>query len=217
AVSSDVNLKGTGTITFTLYSAAGCGGSVLDTETVTGISANGDYTTPVGFAIQNAGTYYWVASFNGDANNNSFTSGCNDEPVVVAKNQPSIVTTQLPAAGAIGDTYKDKATLSGAVNYDCTGTINFKLYSAAHCAGTVLDNDNFLPNARDGDYTTPISLQNPLAVSYYWVASFNGDANNNSFTSGCNDEPVVVGKNLPSIVTTQQPASGNVGDTFNDK
>jgi hypothetical protein len=47
-------------------------------------------TTPDGFQIQNAGTYYWVASFNGDSNNNSFTSGCNDEPVVVAPNQPSV-------------------------------------------------------------------------------------------------------------------------------
>ena len=107
---------------------------MLDNETVNAISGNGDSVTPNGFAIQNAGTYYWVASFNGDANNKSFTSACNDEPVVVAKGQPSIVTTQQPASGAIGITYKDKATLSGGVNYDGTGSINFKLYSAATAA-----------------------------------------------------------------------------------
>src|SRR5205807_1779653 len=137
-----VNYAGTGTINFKLYSAARCGGPVLDDENVSSISANGDYTTPAGFAIQNAGTYYWVAAFNGDANNKSFTSGCNDEPVVVAKNQPSISTTQLPASGAIGITYKDKATLSAGVNYAGTGAITFKLYSAADCGGSVLDTES---------------------------------------------------------------------------
>ena len=147
----------------------------------------------------------------------SFTSGCNDEPVVVAKNQPSIVTTQQPTAGAIGDTYKDKATLSDGVNYKGTGSINFKLYSAADCGGSVLDNETVNAIAANGDYTTPVGFAIQNAGTYYWVASFNGDANNSSFTSGCNDEPVVVGKASPSIVTTQQPASGAIGDTYKDK
>src|SRR5262249_8477944 len=71
---------GTGTITFKLYSAADCDGSVLDTEVVPNINANGDYMTPTGFQLNNAGTYYWVASFNGDGFNNAKTTGCNDEP-----------------------------------------------------------------------------------------------------------------------------------------
>jgi uncharacterized repeat protein (TIGR01451 family) len=216
-LSAGVNYDSTGSITFKLYSAADCGGSVLDTEAVDNIAGNGAYTTPNGFAIQNAGTYYWVASFSGDANNKSFTSACNDEPVVVAKNQPSIVTTQLPASGAIGDTYKDKATLSGGVNYDGTGTINFKLYSAAGCGGSVLDNENVTPVNGNGDFTTPNGFAIQNAGTYYWVASFSGDANNKAFTSACNDEPVVVAKNQPSIVTTQLPASGAIGITYKDK
>jgi uncharacterized repeat protein (TIGR01451 family) len=215
-LSGGLNYKGTGSITFTLYSAADCGGSVLDTETVDNIAGNGDVTTPNGFAIQNAGTYYWVASFSGDANNNSFTSGCNDEPVVVAKNQPSIVTTQMPASGAIGDTYNDKATLSDGVNYTGTGTINFKLYSASDCGGSVLDNENVTPINGNGDFTTPNGFAIQNAGTYYWVASFNGDANNKSFTSGCNDEPVVVAKASPSIVTTQLPANGGIGVLYKD-
>ena len=92
----------------------------------------------MGSRYQNAGHVLRVASFNGDANNKAFTSGCNDEPVVVgAKSQPSIVTTQQPASGRHRDyLYKDKATLSGGVNYDGTGSINFKLYSAADCGGS---------------------------------------------------------------------------------
>src|SRR5947209_2400647 len=206
-----------GSITSALASAAAGGGSVLDTASVSRLAANGDYTTPAGFAIQNAGTYYWVASFSGDANNKSFTSACNDEPVVVAKNQPSISTTQQPASGAIGDTYKDKATLSGGINYAGTGAINFKLYSAADCGGSVLDNENVNSISANGDYTTPNGFAIQNAGTYYWVASFNGDANNKSFTSGCNDEPVVVAKNQPSIVTTQLPIAGSIGDLYKDK
>ena len=53
---------------------------MLDTEIVTNVNANGDYPTPNGFQINNAGTYYWVASFSGDGFNNQVTTGCNDEP-----------------------------------------------------------------------------------------------------------------------------------------
>ena len=52
-----VNPDGTGSITFTRYSAANCGGTVLDQETVSGISVNGDVTTPKGVKIKTAGTY----------------------------------------------------------------------------------------------------------------------------------------------------------------
>ena len=56
-LSGGVNPDGTGSITFTLYSAANCGGTVLDHETVSGISVNGDVPTPKGVKIKTAGTY----------------------------------------------------------------------------------------------------------------------------------------------------------------
>ena len=60
-----------GTITFTLYAP---GGSVVDTETET-VSGNGTYTTPTGYTLPTTGmvtgTYQWVASYSGDANNNA--------------------------------------------------------------------------------------------------------------------------------------------------
>ena len=104
--------------------------------------------------MNNAGTYYWVASFSGDSNNNSFTSGCNDEPVIVAPNQPSIVTTQDPASGSVGDTYKDKATLSGTVNQDGRGSITFKLYNAADCVDGAGHRDGE-QHQRNGTFETP--------------------------------------------------------------
>jgi hypothetical protein len=104
-LSAGLNYTGAGSITFTLYSAAGCGGSVLDTETVPNITANGPYTTPHGFVIPNEGTYYWVASFSGDANNDAFTSGCNDEPVDVQRVPAAGPTVSKDASGSYTRTY----------------------------------------------------------------------------------------------------------------
>ncbi|MGH2855303.1 MAG: hypothetical protein ACRDLF_14050, partial [Solirubrobacteraceae bacterium] len=211
---------GSGSITFTLYPAKGCTGTVLDTETVGNVNANADYTTPAGVVLQNAGTYYWVASFTGDSNNKNVSTGCNDEPVVVAKNSPSILTTPGPSSGAIGANYKDTATLSGAAGLDGNGSITFTLYPAKGCTGTALDSETVNNVNANADYTTPagVALQN--AGTYYWAASFSGDTNNkqvNPSNADCNAEPVVVGKNQPSIVTTQQQASGAIGDTYKDK
>ena len=57
---------------------------------------------------------------------------------------PSLTTTQQPASGAMGDTFKDKATISGLNTPDGTGSITFKLYSAADCGGSVLDAESLL-------------------------------------------------------------------------
>jgi photosystem II stability/assembly factor-like uncharacterized protein len=73
-----------GAITFTLYGPgdAGCTANLLDTETVP-VSANGDYTTPVGYPTTAPGTYQWVASYGGDGSNAGSATSCRDEPVVV--------------------------------------------------------------------------------------------------------------------------------------
>ena len=47
---------------------------MVDTETVT-VSGNGTYTTPTGYTLPTTGTvtgtYQWVATYSGDANNNA--------------------------------------------------------------------------------------------------------------------------------------------------
>ena len=103
---------------------------------------------------------------------------------------PTLTTTQQPASGAIGVTFKDKATISGLNTPDGTGTITFKLYSAADCGGSVLDTETVSNINANGDYTTPNGFQLNNAGTYYWVATFSGDGFNNTKASGCNDEPV---------------------------
>jgi uncharacterized repeat protein (TIGR01451 family) len=198
-VSGAVHADGTGSITFTLYPAADCGGTVVDQETVGGISGDGDYTTPKGTRISQPGTYYWVASFSGDSNNSAFTSGCNDEPVSVAGlNTPSITTALSSASGNTGATVHDSATLTGATA-DAGGTVTYSVYSDSSCTtkaadgGTVTVTNDSVPNSSDVTFSKP--------GTYYWQASYSGDANNAAATSACTDEQLVISPLIDLAVT----------------
>ena len=178
------------------------------------MSGNGDYQTATGFVIQHAGTYYWTASYGGDADNNAAAeTGCTAEPVVVAKNSPALSTTQNPAQGAIGATYKDTAHLTGGAAP--TGTITFHLYSNNDCTGLLHSETATVTG--NGDYQTATGFVIQHAGTYYWTASYGGDADNNpAAETGCTAEPVVVAKNSPALSTTQNPAQGAIGATYKD-
>jgi len=209
-LSGGSNYDGSGSITFTLYDAADCEGNVLDTETVSNIDANGDYPTPTGFQIQNAGTYYWVASFSSDSNNNSFTSGCNDEPVDVAPNSPSIATLLSQSSVSVGTAVHDSATLSGETS-DAGGTVTYSVYNDSGCStkvadgGTVAVTDGAVPNSSGVTLNT--------AGTYYWQARYSGDPNNAPALSTCTDEKLVVSPLIDLAVTKAgSPASQTLGD-----
>ena len=78
----------TGTITFTLYDPTN---AVVDTEVVT-VSGNGSYSTPTGATAAMAGTYQWVATYSGDANNAGAVSTKGSEPVTVIQPKVSQIT-----------------------------------------------------------------------------------------------------------------------------
>src|SRR6185369_12276193 len=65
------------------------------------VNGNGSYNSgamPKRFITQ-TGTYHWKAVYSGDANNNSVTSQCADEPVVVTK--PVLQIAKTPDNGTI--------------------------------------------------------------------------------------------------------------------
>ena len=83
---------------------------------------------PVG-SRRRRGQYYWVASYGGDGNNNTVSSGISDEPVVVTAASPTIVTSATPTTETVGTAnLQDSATLAN--GYQETGTVTFTLYAA---------------------------------------------------------------------------------------
>jgi hypothetical protein len=195
----------TGSITFTLYAP---GGAVVNTETVS-VSGNGTYTTPHGYVPTGSGTltgtYQWVASYSGDANNKAVTGNVGDEPEGVSSASPGITTTP-GAAVVVGSrqALTDTATLSG--GYRPTGTITFTLY--APDGVTVVDTETVTVTG-DGSHSTPNgyvpSGGGTLTGTYQWVASYSGDANNSGATSPLGSEPEAVTPTTPGITTNPGP------------
>src|SRR5207302_1434748 len=181
------------------------------------VSANGEYTTPSGASPNAASTYYWVASYSGDANNKAVSSGCADEPVTGGQATPSIETTQQPPAGPVGTRFKDEATISGLSGGKPSGSVSWKLYANGKCEGEAIASDGPVTVTGNGKYSTPNGAAPSDGGTYYWVASYGGDANNKAVSSGCADEPVTVGQATPSIITMQRPAAATVGATFKDE
>jgi Ice-binding-like/IPTL-CTERM motif len=216
AISDTATLSGglapTGTIAFNLYGPndATCTGPVIFTSTVP-VTGNGSY--PSGsFTPTLAGTYRWIATYSGDANNAGIATACNivNENVIVAPVGAAFptLTTQASAGVTLGAAISDTATLSGGLAP--TGTITFKLYGP---------NDPTCTNAAIFTSTVPVSgnavytsgsFKPTLAGVYRWIANYSGDANNAATANACNavNEIVTVapvGAAIPTLTTQASP------------
>ena len=209
----------TGSITFNLYGPAhtDCSGTPAYTQSVS-VSGNGSYSTTNATPANAAGTWSWTATYNGDSNNKTATSGCTLETVTVDQASPGIKTTPS-AGGTVGAVViNDTGVLSG--GYNPTGSITFNLYGPAHtdCSGTPAYTQSVSVSG-NGSYSTTNATPANAAGTWSWTATYNGDSNNKTATSGCTVETVTVAKASPSIVTTASPTSGvtgvseTVGDT----
>jgi hypothetical protein len=197
-----VNPDGTGTITFNLYGpseSADCSGTAIFTDTVTGISADGDY--PSGdYLTVDAGSYYWVASFSGDSNNEPKSTVCGEsgETSVVNKRVTTLVTVPDPVNAALGTVLNDTAILSG--GYNPTGKIIFRLYdpSDTTCSDTPVYMQEVTVTG-NGSYDTSPGFASNKVGTWRWTAEYFGDPNNLTSSSGCDAELVTV--TLPILVT----------------
>src|SRR5207302_1092326 len=153
-------------------------------------------------------TYFWVATYSGDANNKEAASGCAAEPITVGQAAPELQTTQEPAAGTVGATFKDKATISGLFGSKPGGSISWKLYANEKCEGEAVASDGPVTVTKNGDYLTPSGTSPSQAGTYFWVATYSGDANTTHSASGCAAEPIKV---QPRPVIVALPAKFESG------
>jgi hypothetical protein len=192
----------TGTITFKLYgpsATANCATTPVFNQMVT-VSGNGNYVSPA-FTPSQAGTYYWTASYSGDTGNNPAVTGCASDPVTIGQLSPGMLTIpSTTGSGMAGSTtVKDTATMSG--GFSPTGTITFSLYGPSaqpNCTGTAVDTETATVNG-NGSYTTPAGFAPSQAGTYWWTASYGGDANNTTAASGCGAESVTLGLPGPQV------------------
>lgn len=195
-----------GTVTFRLWDPdqPSCTGTPRYSQTVT--LSGGSASTSPGFQADKAGTWNWTAEYSGDDNNNAATSGCGAEAVVVSKASPSLGTTPSPTSGNVGVVLNDSATLTGGFNPG--GTITFRLYDSdqATCTGTPRFTQTV--GVSNGGASTTSGFTTDKVGTWRWTAEYSGDANNDTATSGCNDEQVTVAR-IPSTISTAQTVYPN--------
>ena len=202
-----------GTVTYRVYGSAGCTAliSTLGSVTVTnGSVPDSPDWTPTG----SAGTDYFVASYSGDTDNASTTSGCADEPVIVSQDEPGITTTVSTPSVAIGATVYDTATLSGST-VTAGGTVSYDVYGNANCSGLltalgpVSVTNGSVPDSPAWTAVGP-------AQTDYFVASYSGDPDNAPASSGCAADPVTVTANVPTVTTQASAPSVPIGGSIYD-
>jgi hypothetical protein len=200
-----------GTVTYTVYSDNACTTSVASggTKTVT----NGAVPDSDAVTFNSADTFYWKASYSGDANNSSATSDCTLEQVVVNPNAPTIATLLSAISAAIGEPVHDSSTLTGAT-LNAGGTVTYTVYSDDQCSISIASGGT--KNVTNGIVADSDSVSFTAAGTYYWQANYSGDVNNDSAMSACQSEIVTINQNSPSISTTLSATSVNIGDSVHD-
>jgi hypothetical protein len=193
----------TGSITFRLYGPAdnGCLRNFVLVSTVP-VSGDGAYRSASVSPVV-SGTYQWVVSYSGDANNAAAETTCGSEAAAVSRADPAF-TTVAPSAVPVGGELTDTARLSGA---NPRGRVTFRLYGpndrgctrppAFTVRQTVVG---------DGTYTSPAFAPVQAGV-YRWIATYSGSVSNNRVTPACGDrgERAVVVRRRPALTTSASP------------
>jgi hypothetical protein len=180
-----------------VYDNATCtsgGGGLIATLGPVTVTNGAVPDSPIWTATGTAGTYYFVASYSGDANNTAAVGGCGAEPITVTQNAPTIATQLSATSVVIGGTTYDTASLSGS-SANAGGSVTYNVYNNATCTsgggglistlGPVAVTNGVVPDSPN--WTAP-----GTAGTYYFVASYTGDANNTATVGGCSAEPITV-------------------------
>jgi uncharacterized repeat protein (TIGR01451 family) len=187
-----------GTVTFSLYGIAdpSCSGTPVFTSTVA-IASNGTATSGT-FAAPTSGTYHWIASYSGDANNVGVSGACGNagETTIINQFAPSI-TTVLHSGDLAGakitvlfdSAVTDQATLANA-GPTASGSVTYKVFSDNTCQTLFANAGEKTVNNGSVGASDPVTF--PAAGTYYWQAHYSGDLNNAPATSACTDEVLTV-------------------------
>jgi hypothetical protein len=211
----------TGTVTFRLYGPTdpNCTSAAIFTSPNRPLS--GGSATSAAYTTAVTGTYQWIATYNGDANNIAVAGKCGDggESVVVNPTNPSIATSLVGGgkSGAnitvpLGTAVHDTSTLTGATG-DAGGTVHYQIFDNANCTGTPTDAGT--ANVVNGVPGSSINITFNHAGTFYWQADYSGDLNNNKATSACRLETVTLDKAIPAL-STQASAPVTVGGVISD-
>lgn len=165
-----------GTITYKLYANNDCTGEIADLTPTTNTVTNGAVPNSKNYTFNDAGTYYFVATYSGDARNTGpVDSGCAAEQYVVNKATPQPHSTPVVQI-------KDTFTVSG-MSSNATGNVAVGLYSNSACTSRVAGTSDETTAISGTSTTVSTSFVAVTQGDYYYKISYAGDTNNDPFDS----------------------------------
>jgi len=218
----------TGTVTFSLYSPGdtNCYSSIFTSTkplSATGTATSDTYTPMPNGQFQTLGTFRWLASYSGDANNPPSvvqTCGAPNQNVDVGKSTPTVTAVATPSQSGLESPVSDVATFTKMVF--ATGYAQFQLYSDAACTTRVFGSTNsvFVATNEAGQRIVTSGGARPGVGTYYWRVSYDGDSYNNAVATPCGapNQTVTITKTQPVITISQIiPSPARVGDVVKAK
>jgi hypothetical protein len=148
------------------------------------------------------GKYYWRASYGGDVGHEPSTSPCGSEVLTVLA--PTSISTVQSGGGISGasltepngTTVSDKAQIAGSFAASAGGTVSYALYKDSKC--TVVAAAVSVASVVNGVAGASSSVK-PGPGTYYWKATYSGDAANEGSVSACGGEVLVVALNAKTL------------------
>jgi hypothetical protein len=184
-----------GSVSYEVFANSSCAGAATSagSGTVSGGAAGG---SSAGVAAALApGKYYWRASYGGDASHEGSTSPCGSEVLtILAPTSTSTVQSGGGISGASltvpqGTAVADQAHISGLAAASAGGTVSYNLYKNNKC--TQAATAGSVAGVAKG-VAAPSAPVKPGPGTYYWVASYSGDAAHTGSASVCGTEVLVV-------------------------
>lgn len=179
----------TGTVTYDVYSDSACTVAVSD-GTAEAITTPGTLPASEPVTLSTAGTYYWQASYSGDASNGPSTSACGTagEVETVAQVVPTVSVADNASSISTGGTLIFTATVTGS-GPTPTGTVSWTVTDSSGVSVPCSSTSG--PTGSGSVATYTCSIASAVAGTYSATADYPGDSNYGS-ASGTDDTADVV-------------------------
>ena len=222
-----INAGGTPSINPAYPSAATCEGGSPPSTCIT-VASNAE--TQLIFAASGAGgsTMMWQSQFpeslnplpDGESvlvdifyyyNGQVYSQSLPFQSTIFDKASPTVSTVLSKSTIDANQAVTDTATISGDSAYPPTGSITFTVYSDPLCNTQVSGWSN--TKSISGSSATSNSFTPTTAGTYYFEANYQGDSDNNAYTTPCgfSGEVLVVNPALAAPVMQASPTATDLG------